>query len=513
MNHDSTSSSDNADPTQRRLAELLLGSTELDSFSEPDRKELNTLLRDSESNREFAAQFLLDSESLQELLAAREITALSSGRTHRHLPHETEASWFQWVKPALACAAVIALGGILIFNWVNQAPIGIVRDQAGAEFATGTAPINGVIESKTYALTAGMIAVEFRNGVSMTLQAPAEFEVVDEFRVRLIQGYVHAIAPESGYGFVIETPDADIMDLGTEFGVGVDGASGDSEVHVFDGRVDVNSLGGKIALASLEFGESASITDGKVSPSGSAKPHQFISPADVSYYRWNAGTSSIKEDPDLVLYYGFDPTLGNRSTLVDEAMHGTPVPGKIEGARWVTGRWPGKQALLFDQDSDTVQIDLPESLEQFTFSAWVNIDRMDEAKASILSSMGWGSGSVHLHVHRSSHAFAAGIYQPLEKKKTKVTLPKGQWVLLTAVFDRSSHSATTWINGEQSMRFVYEDIARMDAGRFLLGNYQPKSGGPASRQFRGRMDEVILWRRTLEEAEIQQLYQQGRPTL
>lgn len=503
-----------SDPMQRRLAELLLSSQELESFSGTDREELNSLLRVSESNREFAAHFLLDSEALKDLLAAQEISALASGRPQHIAPPVGNASWFrQWAKPAMATAAAIALGGILLFNWMNREPIGIIRDQAGAEFAAGTAPLNGTIENKTYSLTAGMIAVEFRNGVSMTLEAPAEFEVVDEFRVRLKQGYVRAIAPETGYGFVIETPDADIVDLGTEFGVGVDRTTGDSEVHVFDGRVDVNSLGGANALASLEFGESATILDGKVSPGGSAQTHQFISPADVSFYRWQTGAESIKEDPDLVFYYGFDPQPGDDRMLTDGAIIGAPIPGTILGARWVTGRWPNKRALLFDQDADAVLVEITETLEKFTFAAWVNIDRMDEAKASIFSSIGWTNGSAHIQVNRSSHALAAGIYQPLSKKKTKVKFPTGQWVLLTAVFDQSTHSATTWINGELSMQFTYQDFATVGPTQFLLGNYRSKIDGPSSRQFRGRMDEVVLWRRHLDATEIKQLYAQGRPTL
>lgn len=497
--------------TQRRLTELLSASQELDSFSESDRQELNTLLRASEANREFAAQFLLDGESLKEHLAAQEITSLSSGRSDHISPAPKSPRLPRWAKATLAWATAFTISGILIFTWMNRAPIGIVSDQAGAEFANGMGPVNDTIESKSYALTSGMISLKFRNGVSMTLQAPAEFEVVDAFRVRLKQGYVRAIAPESGYGFIIETPGADVVDLGTEFGVGVDGLSGDSEVHVFDGRVDVHSRGSETALASLGFGEVASILGGKVSKGGTAKARQFISPGDVGFHRWGRASKAIKQDPDLVFYFGFDPTLGDELTLVDEAEQGNAVIGRIKGARWVTGRWPGKHALLFDQDSDAVHFDVPESLEQFTFSAWVNLDRLDEAKASILSSVGWGEGALHMHVNRSSHAFAAGIYQPLKRQKTRVKVSPGQWVMLTAVFDRSNRSTTTWINGEPSMEFQYQDFARVDAGPFLLGNYQAEIGGPVTRQFRGRMDEVILWRRKLDETEIKQLYQQGRP--
>ena len=56
-----------------RIAELLIAAREGTRFGNRQRNELNKLLRDSEEHREYASLFLLDGETLQDLLATEEI--------------------------------------------------------------------------------------------------------------------------------------------------------------------------------------------------------------------------------------------------------------------------------------------------------------------------------------------------------------------------------------------------------------------------------------------------------
>ena len=54
------------------------------------------------------------------------------------------------------------------------------------------------------------------------------------------------------------------------------------------------------------------------------------------------------------------------SDLKDHAPNKARLDGRIAGARWVTGRWPGKQALLFDRDGDHVKVEIPGEFRQMT---------------------------------------------------------------------------------------------------------------------------------------------------
>ncbi len=91
-------------------------------------------------------------------------------------------------------------------------------------------------------LELGLARLGFANGVSVTLQGPAEFEIVSGEHARLHSGILTAEVPESAIGFRIETPALQVVDLGTSFGVAVDD-DGLTDVSVFEGEVEVNPRG------------------------------------------------------------------------------------------------------------------------------------------------------------------------------------------------------------------------------------------------------------------------------
>lgn len=507
MNTDKHSNSE-SDKQLNRIAELLIAAREGTRFKEQQKAELNDLLRHNEEHREFASQFLMDGESLQDLLATEEISALSSGSGHAR--NAAKPRWYQ--IPVLQMAAAIVLVASILFVIYARSPIAIIQDEANAVFADSTLPENGVLRSKAYSLTRGMISVEFRNGVSMTVKAPADFEIIDAFRVKLSRGSVRAFAPDSGHGFVIETPDVDIQDLGTEFGVSVDGTSGDSEVHVFDGEVNVNKHGENETIASLEMGDSAKILNGQVNPLDAPTQDRYVTPADVSYNRWASMSEELRNDEDALFYYSFHSEDNRQDTLNDESVHSETINGNIQGARWVTGRWPGKRALLFDQVGDAVEINIPGELKQFSFGAWVNLDRLDAPITSILNSVDYKEGSLHLQISRSGDTFVPAVYPRVRKEKTDVSIPTGKWVLLTAVIDVENNVGRTWVNGQRTMKASFDPSSFVRPGTSLLGAYQIKPGGERTKEFRGRMDEAFLLDRILTQAEIRRIYKHGRPS-
>lgn len=500
-------SKSNSDKQLNRIAELLIAAREGSRFNDRHRTELNDLLRENEDHRAFASQFLLDGETLQDLLATEEISALTSGQSHTAAA--AKPRWYQ--MPVLQVAAAIVLIATVLFAWNGRSPVAVIQDEANAVFAEDTTPKDGILKSQAYSLIRGMISVEFRNGVSMTVKAPADFEIVDAFRVRLSRGSIRAFAPDSGHGFVIETPDVDIQDLGTEFGVSVDGSSGDSEVHVFDGEVNVNKHRAKETIASLEVGDSAKIHDGQINPSEAPAQDVYLTPADVSYNRWLSMSNELRNDEDALLYFSFNSANDSQTTLKDESAHSPSIHGTIEGARWVTGRWPGKRALLFDQANDAVEINIPGELRQFTFGAWVNVDRLDAPVTSILNSMDYKEGSLHLQISRSGDTLIPAVFPRVRKEKTGASIPTGQWVLLTAVIDVENKVGRTWINGQRAVTGRFDESTFVTPGNSLLGSYRTELHGERTKEFRGRMDEVFLLNRTLTQGEIRRIYKHGRP--
>ena len=87
-------------------------------------------------------------------------------------------------------------------------------------------------------LEIGLARLGFRNGVTVTLQGPAEFEVLSTSKMIFTSGILTASIPKSAIGFEVLTPTMDVVDLGTAFGVSV-GGNGETDVCVFEGEVEV----------------------------------------------------------------------------------------------------------------------------------------------------------------------------------------------------------------------------------------------------------------------------------
>jgi hypothetical protein len=89
----------------------------------------------------------------------------------------------------------------------------------------------------------GLVEIRFDSGAGVILEGPATFDVATPARGFLHSGGLTANVPGQATGFTIETPGAMVVDRGTEFGVRVE-ASGQSEVHVFAGTVEVHPNAG-----------------------------------------------------------------------------------------------------------------------------------------------------------------------------------------------------------------------------------------------------------------------------
>lgn len=108
----------------------------------------------------------------------------------------------------------------------------------------GDVPLRAGMRLKPGVLTVakGMLHLEFVKGAQVTIQGPAEVHLLSADTATLISGNAWARCPEAARGFVLNAPDAAVVDLGTEFSLAVDDR-GESEVHVIEGEVEVSLLG------------------------------------------------------------------------------------------------------------------------------------------------------------------------------------------------------------------------------------------------------------------------------
>jgi hypothetical protein len=90
-------------------------------------------------------------------------------------------------------------------------------------------------------LLEGHALVTFASGARVALQGPAELTIASELSADLATGALTAQVPRQAMGFVIGTPHAQLVDLGTEFTSIVDGDRS-LELHVFAGMVELTLI-------------------------------------------------------------------------------------------------------------------------------------------------------------------------------------------------------------------------------------------------------------------------------
>jgi len=142
-----------------------------------------------------------------------------------------------------AAAALVAL---LAFVLVRPAPPqaalhATMASTEAAQWESGDLPTRegARLGSGVLRLAQGLATIRFDSGAEVVLEAPAELEIVDAMRCRLLRGTAVAEVGESAKGFTIATPHAEVVDHGTRFAVNVDPGEGSTRTQVFDGLVEV----------------------------------------------------------------------------------------------------------------------------------------------------------------------------------------------------------------------------------------------------------------------------------
>lgn len=111
-------------------------------------------------------------------------------------------------------------------------------------------PPSALQAGRTIELLQGAVTVQFGSGAVALVEGPAVLTPHAQNAMRLHNGKLAAHVPPQAAGFWVNTPSADVIDLGTEFSVEVrwrDAAAGaedhrETEVHVLQGSVQVHPL-------------------------------------------------------------------------------------------------------------------------------------------------------------------------------------------------------------------------------------------------------------------------------
>lgn len=131
----------------------------------------------------------------------------------------------------------------------------------------------------------GVIHIRFNSGASVAVQGPAKFEIIDDNHGFLYEGQIAVHVPQNAIGFQVDTPQAEVVDLGTEFGLHVD-PHGESQLHVFSGEVEYSAAGSKSQRVSLTTGLAVAVDSNGDARPVELKERSFEVPRKVLWTRY-----------------------------------------------------------------------------------------------------------------------------------------------------------------------------------------------------------------------------------
>lgn len=139
----------------------------------------------------------------------------------------------------LAAALLLAAGWYFLAPPRGQGELATLAHSKGCKWDGGTLPTEegARLGPGRLRLAEGITRIVFDNGAELTLEAPADLELVSGQRCVLRAGRLVARVPGPAIGFIVDTPTAVFRDLGTEFGINVRDEK-TADLQVFTGLVD-----------------------------------------------------------------------------------------------------------------------------------------------------------------------------------------------------------------------------------------------------------------------------------
>lgn len=161
------------------------------------------------------------------------------------------SGFWSWVFVALGLACSLLLG---IWLWPSKnlgrgQVIATIHGIQDAQWQNSIAKIqvgDNICEGFDFDLVAGKIDIVYPHGATLQLTGPAKWKMVSLESSLLESGKLTAYVPPAAVGYRVQTPVVSVLDKGTRFGVQVNPEKG-TEVHVFDGEVETQSLQGPTA--------------------------------------------------------------------------------------------------------------------------------------------------------------------------------------------------------------------------------------------------------------------------
>ncbi len=373
-------------------------------------------------------------------------------------------------------------------------------------------------------LTNGELQLDFLGGARLLLSAPAELHMVSNSAATLVSGAAGVRVRHTQKGFVLNTPDVAVVDVGTEFAVRVD-AERHTQVHVYTGEVEISVLGDDgNTLISQRLAERGTVMVNPqarlfTSMAAPAAPLPRVREPDVADLVVTDAYVHEVQKSKPYLYWRFDEI---ENGIVRDASgnafdaHIVAAP-EDAGAIRVTGgvaefvASPGPRSLV------TVEPVPQFNSGDFSVELWVMPAELSQAVVLGVLLPAEHPIPMHLNLielaHNTALVHQPGVIRFLHRQPARrlggynlfsqdICIP-GTWTHVVAT--KAADELRLYVNGQLLRTVTGPGTGGSDdlGYHIMLGQLGPAT---KERQFNGLIDEVAVYRRVLPADEISRHY-------
>lgn len=390
------------------------------------------------------------------------------------------------------------------------------RAQWGGQVSTAPAVGDALRSRQRLTLTAGFAEITTSRGAVATFEAPASFELIESPNgLRLHRGKLFgSCRAPSSKGFAVFTADAQIVDIGTEFGVEVDD-QGQTLAHVFSGEIEVSAHGSaRKDAVRVVTNQTITVSQGRVSIVQDASRQRFVRTTPTSGYHAAVLASGpmcywrgpIEETTGLVIDHGWLDAHGQVSESLKSDPRGFVQQDASGSLQFTDSETPAfvsvsyRQAFAFQKS--------------YSISVWCWIDPGHQDVMRIVSTR-VESGGIGLGVNGRGTRASAGMpvnapILSLFQKHDVIAeraLPESRWSHLVVTVD-AFRDVRMFINGKETEVKIIPGGGAL--GRDEQAQNQPLMIGrnpytdAGVQAWEGRLDELAIYDRVLSPDEITQ---------
>lgn len=523
--------SDSLHPVSTELAELLSGFVDDNLTHEQSKRLAEIIQNDSEARTLYLehcrmhATLAWEHGVLGGISFPEDEEANEADSTLIEIP-----TWRRWSSPLAMAASFAIVASVVWFTivpqirkslWNSGDTVGSVIRKSGGQLSVEnlglTLEQGDTLRPGNYQFSEGLTQLVLSNDVEVMVEAPAHFRIRSPLLIELMQGRLSANVPPQGQGFTVITPNAEVVDFGTEFGVEV-GSDKQSEIHVFKGEVEVKTedwsdepvrlLGDQATRVDTNAGEPIGIT---------VAPDRFLRSFDepARYY------SQLVRELKPAAYYRMTVS-DDGTTLLDRSgnqLNGRIHRGRMKKSVFASGRI-GNSLRLEGREKRAFAIvdDYPKALNnRLSVVAWVFANSRPRW-ASIAKNWSMKElGQFHLGLRLDSGNLEVQLREQNGDTvyvEDKQPLPIGSWQHVAFVVD--AEYARLYRNGREVAKAPCTSLAIPDypflgIGAKLTGE-EIDVTNKTTGFWDGKIDELSIFNHALSPQDIRNLHAANEKT-